>query len=415
MSFIHWKVTLAVITIIPVYYILLKQFDKKVNKSCNESIQKEETMINRIQEDLKNFFTIRIFGIGANRDSTLEYIVSESEELKKVNTMTYTKANSYFSITSIYGIIILWCYGGYETINGHLTIGNLFSFSMFIGIISECFNRIFSFFLSARSSIVSLKRINELNNKIELRKDKNEKDIHFDNYSICINNISFSYDKSQPVLKNITLKIKPEEHVAITGKSGNGKTTLCNLFLNLFNTSSGEITIGNRPLNKIPANQLSKIISMVPQNAEIFNGTIRDNILLWRNFSEADLINASQTASAHNFITNLDKSYDTILHSSSPGLSHGQLKRILIARALLSDPKILILDEITADLDKQTEIELIRSICTSLKNKTIIYITHKPLILQYVSHIYELSDGNLCLIQSEKDVYTERKPDYAHR
>ena len=229
----------------------------------------------------------------------------------------------------------------------------------------------------------------------------NEKEISYEfkvmpfkNYDIKFENVSFSYEKDKTVLKNISFKAKQGTSTALVGSSGSGKTTVTNLIARFWDCQSGIISIDGIDITKIYPEELLTNISMIFQDVYLVNDTIENNIKLGKpDATHEEVVKAAKDASCHEFITELENSYDTVVGEGGSTLSGGEKQRISIARALLKDTPIILLDEATASLDADNEHEIRKSLDKLIKNKTVITIAHKLNTIKNYDQIIVMSDG----------------------
>ena len=239
----------------------------------------------------------------------------------------------------------------------------------------------------------------------------NEKEISYEfkvmpfkNYDIKFENVSFSYEKDKTVLKNISFKAKQGTSTALVGSSGSGKTTVTNLIARFWDCQSGIISIDGIDITKIYPEELLTNISMIFQDVYLVNDTIENNIKLGKpDATHEEVVKAAKDASCHEFITELENSYDTVVGEGGSTLSGGEKQRISIARALLKDTPIILLDEATASLDADNEHEIRKSLDKLIKNKTVITIAHKLNTIKNYDQIIVMSDG----IIEEKGTHEE--------
>ena len=239
----------------------------------------------------------------------------------------------------------------------------------------------------------------------------NEKEISYEfevmpfkNYDIKFENVSFSYEKDKPVLKNISFEAKQGTSTALVGSSGSGKTTVTNLIARFWDCQSGIISIDGTDITKIYPEELLTNISMIFQDVYLVNDTIENNIKLGKpDATYEEVVKAAKNASCHEFITELENSYDTVVGEGGSILSGGEKQRISIARALLKDTPIILLDEATASLDADNEHEIRKSLDKLIKNKTVITIAHKLNTIKNYDQIIVMSDG----IIEEKGTHEE--------
>ena len=225
--------------------------------------------------------------------------------------------------------------------------------------------------------------------------DKDGKDINLNHFYIVFDKVNFGYD-SRKVLSDVSFKIPEKTSTAIVGPSGSGKTTICSLLARFYDPQSGNIYVGNHNLKEFTCDSLLKNISMVFQNVYLFNDTVRANISFGKpNATEEEIIEAAKKARCHDFIMKWPKGYDTIIGEGGGTLSGGEKQRISIARAILKDAPIIILDEATSSIDPENE-HLIQSAITELtKGKTIITIAHKLATIQQADQILVVDDGRI--------------------
>lgn len=233
--------------------------------------------------------------------------------------------------------------------------------------------------------------------------DKHGKDIVLDNYSIEFKNVSFGYD-SREVIKNASFVIPQGTSTAIIGPSGSGKTTLCSLIARFYDVNDGSVRVGGHDVKEFTCDSLLTNISMVFQNVYLFNDTIRKNICFGKpDVTDEEMINAAKKACCHDFIINLPDGYNTIIGEGGGTLSGGEKQRISIARAILKDSPIVILDEATASIDPENE-HLIQAAITELTNeKTIITIAHRIATIENADQIFVVDGGTI----AEKGTHTE--------
>ena len=248
----------------------------------------------------------------------------------------------------------------------------------------------------------------------------NEKEISYEfevmpfkNYDIKFENVSFSYEKDKPVLKNISFEAKQGTSTALVGSSGSGKTTVTNLIARFWDCQSGIISIDGTDITKIYPEELLTNISMIFQDVYLVNDTVENNIKLGKpDATYEEVVKAAKNASCHEFITELENSYDTVVGEGGSILSGGEKQRISIARALLKDTPIILLDEATASLDADNEHEIRKSLDKLIKNKTVITIAHKLNTIKNYDQIIVMSDGIIEEKGTHKELMKNKKRYY---
>ena len=234
--------------------------------------------------------------------------------------------------------------------------------------------------------------------------DKNGKDIPLDHFDISFKNVEFGYD-TRKILKNVSFDIPEKTSTAIVGPSGSGKTTICSLLARFYDVNSGSITVGGNDIRSMTCDSLLKNISMVFQNVYLFNDTIRNNIKFGNpNATEEDMISAAKKACCHDFIMALPEGYDTVIGEGGGTLSGGEKQRISIARAILKDSPIIILDEATASIDPENEHLIQNAISELTHGKTIITIAHRLATIENADQILVIEDGKLIQKGTHKEL-----------
>lgn len=297
------------------------------------------------------------------------------------------------------GGLIVWLAGGRSVIGGQITLGTLMAFlgylGMFYGPISALtmFSNWLTGFLTAGQRIFEV-----LDADVTLRPPERPRPVRAVRGRIELRNVTFGYDPYDPVLRNISLVIEPGQLVGIVGKSGSGKTTLVNLICRFYEPQQGQILIDGVDVREMSNEDLRRHVGVVLQEPFLFRATIAENIAYGRpDATPAEIIDAAKAANAHRFIMRQPSGYDTRLGERGAGLSGGEKQRISIARALLCDPSILILDEATSNVDTESELQIQEALSVLCKGRTTIAIAHRLSTLRGADIIYVLDDG--CIVE----------------
>lgn len=381
-----------------ILFFLTKIFRKRM-KVLHKCVQEKDGKVRSfLQEALGSLLIIKVFDIGNLMKKKSDKLQSDHYKAKMHRTNISILANSGFSfifqISYFYSLI----WGCFNIINKQMSFGTLTALLQLVRQIQQPFANLSGFLPRYYSIIASAERLDEL---VSLH-DETSENIYYnwqDTYSnlksINLENVTFAFQQNQ-ILSKTSLIINKYDFVAIEGISGIGKSTLLKLLLGVYEISGGNIFIQLNNLTKIPINCDSrKLFSYVPQGNYLFSGTIYENITLLQPDADLNQIESVlQLCCADGFINELHDGLDTVIHEKGAGLSEGQIQRLAIARALLSNSPILLLDEATSALDEKTEIQLLNNLKT-LKTLTLIIVTHKKAALAICNKHIKISNQKI--------------------
>ena len=294
------------------------------------------------------------------------------------------------------GIACIVFYGGYNVIKGVATPGTFFSFLAALLMLYEPVKRLSGFNNTVQQGLAAASRIFEvLDTAPETRYKPGAKNLTSVSKGIEYRNVSFKYDEDR-VLKSINLQVKVGEMIAFVGASGGGKTTLVNLLPRFYDVSSGEVLIDGQDIRNVSQESLRSMIGIVTQQTILFNDTVRNNIAYGK-ISEpfGGIVKAAEAAYAHGFIQNLPNGYDTVIGEQGVKLSGGERQRLSIARALLKNAPILILDEATSSLDSESEIEVQKALEYLMQGRTTLVIAHRLSTIRKANRIVVIANGTV--------------------
>lgn len=356
-------------------------------------------MNSSIQDNITGARVVKAFG---REDNENERFVKISSRVRsaQLNEVTYdNKFTGLYTGVETFSLLVIWGLGSWLVINRPetMTYGMLISFVGYAAMLNGPLDFMSFMFRWWAQSLNSAQRIFEIVDAIpEVDEDKNPVRKGKFEGKIELRNVSFSYSPEKPVLNNINFTINPGEFFGIVGKTGAGKTTIINLISRFYDPTEGEIFIDDIPLKKIAFEDLRKNIAVVSQDTYIFKGTIGQNIAYAKpDCTRQEILFASMAASAHDFISKLTHGYDTIVGTGGKDLSGGEKQRISIARAILADPEILILDEATASVDTMTEQRIQRSVKKLIKGRTTISIAHRLSTLKEADRMIVIEDAGV--------------------
>jgi len=300
--------------------------------------------------------------------------------------------------------------GGMLSISYGLKIGTVVTFLSYSKQFAQPLNSVAGMFNTIQSALAGAERVFEiLDYEEEVPDCKNAIEIQHPAGEVSFNDVYFSYDMTKPILRNVSFHVNPGEVIALVGETGSGKTTIVNLLTRFYDADSGKIMIDGIPVTDIKRDSLRKCLSVVLQDTSLFSGTILDNIRYSKNeATEQEVIKAAKIAHAHDFIDKLPKGYYTNVSAATDNLSQGQRQLISIARAVLCDSPILILDEATSSVDTKTEKEIQKALVSLMKNRTSFLIAHRLSTIHDADHIMVIGDGQILESGNHKSLMKEQ-------
>ena len=391
--------TLITLPTIIISGIIIVQIGKSIRRKAKRSSKQIAGLMNVLNDSINGIKIVKAFN-------------NEIFELDKFNFQN----NKYFKLVfrqsklghltipindligvSI-GVVLLW-YGGSSVLQGNsIPPGDFMRFIILLFALMQPARKLANVNTKIQLGLASAERVFMiLDQPITIKSNINSEQI--DKLKDCIQfkNVNFKYDtKSNFKLNNINIKIKKNEKVALVGASGSGKSTLADLIPRFYDPSSGQITIDGKNIDNIKIQSLRSLMGIVTQDTILFNDTVYNNIAYGLNhISKQQVIDAAKSSNAHEFIMNLPNQYDTLLHEKGQNLSGGQRQRLSIARALLKNPPIIILDEATSNLDTKSENKIKKAFSKLIKNRTVIIIAHRLTTINEVDKIIVLNNGKI--------------------
>ena len=363
------------------------------NKNAPRESKNNSELTSHTIEYARGLPIVKSFGQSGAASKAINSAIEESRKVHIKGENSFLLGNTIHLLSLKCGTIAMLLAVCFALLNGSLSLSlslmlMFFSFTIFISLEP----------LSDSAHVLGV--INNAMNNVDALKeesyiDKNGKDIKLTNYDISFNNVTFGYDK-RTILNDVSFDIKENTSTAIVGPSGSGKTTIVNLLARFYDVDNGSIKVGGHDVKEFTCDSLLSNISMVFQNVYLFNDTVRNNICFGKpNATESEMIEASKKACCHDFIMKLPNGYDTVIGEGGGTLSGGEKQRISIARAMLKDAPIIILDEATASIDPENEHLIQKAISSLTKGKTIITIAHRLRTIQNADTILVVDDGKI--------------------
>lgn len=410
------NVNLFVISLLalPIYAVIIFAFMKPFERMNQETMEANSIMSSSIIEDINGIETIKSL-----TSEKIRYQKIDKEfvaYLKK--SFNYSRAESQQRALKkvaqlILNVSILWI-GANLVMDGKMSLGQLITYNSLLIYFTNPLENIINLQTKLQTAQVANNRLNEVYLvESEFSEKKNVQDLSLTSGDIKFNDVSYRYGYGKDVLSEINLHIKRGSKVAFVGISGSGKTTLAKMIVSFFEPSKGEISLNNVNLNQIDKHALRQHINYLPQQPYVFNGTILENLLLGarEGTTQEDIMKAVELAEIKSDIERMPLNYQTELTSDGTGISGGQRQRIALARALLTDSPVLILDEATSNLDILTEKRIVDNLMAL--DKTLIFIAHRLTIAERTEHVVVLDKGKIIEQGTHRDLVSQNGF-YAH-
>ena len=398
LMFYHdWQLSLLAMIMIPIAAISSKNIGKKMGKKVHVSLEASDKFMKFLSEIIKGSWLIKIYQKEEDELKKISMIIDERFKAIRKVEQTRLGAGPIMEIISAIAIAIVVFFAGYRSMQGAITPGEFVSFLAALMLAYQPVRALAGINVGIQEGITAAKRIYEIiDQKNEIYNDENAPSLKLKNATLEFKNISFTYPDGTHALKNLSAKIEGGKKVGLVGISGSGKTTFLNLIPRFFNLEHGTILIDDQNINTINLNSLRKEISIVSQDVILFDDTIRSNILYGNaSASDDEIINACKFAAAQDFIEKLPNKYETIIGENGIKLSGGQKQRLSIARAILKDSPIILLDEATSSLDSESEAVIQKAIENLTKNKTTIIIAHRLSTIMNCDKILVFDSGQI--------------------
>ena len=384
---INIKMAFIAIFIIPLS-ILVSRFI--VSKSQNLFYRQQKALgkLNgKVQEMYTGFNEIKLYG--KQEDSIKEFMETNDELCK-------TGFKAQF-ISSYIGIAIIGAIGAIDAIRGIITTGNLQAFIRYIWQINQPLSQVTQLSSAMQSAVAAMERVIEILDEEEQIKDKVDSITLKDpKGNVSFDHVKFGYSEDKTLIKDLNVDIKSGQMVAIVGPTGAGKTTIINLLMRFYEIQGGSIKIDGVDIRDMKREALRKMFGMVLQDTWLYKGTIKDNIRYGRfDASDEEVINAAKVANVHHFIKTLPDGYDMILNEEASNISQGEKQLLTIARAILADPAILILDEATSSVDTRLELMIQNAMKNVMSGRTSFVIAHRLSTIRNADLILVINDGDI--------------------
>ncbi len=403
--YLEWRLAIGVLVILPGLVLAVRYFSGKIHILSHQSMEQHAKVSSQFQESLSSVSLIKSF---SSEMRTVGRLVSELTKALHISLEQSTVGSvANLVITSMPGIAraIVLALGAYWIIKEQWTLGSLLAFQAYLGYVFSPAQYLATANLELQNARASLERVSALFDIVPEENVGRGRKIDQLKGEIEFKKVSFSYDSRDPVLRDVSFKVDPGEHVAIVGPSGVGKTTLVSLVLRLYKPTGGEIYFDGQPGSEYEVSSLRRRIGYVSQGTLLLSGTIMENLRYGNpDASEEQIIRAAQAAGIHEFIAGLPRGYETEIGERGVTLSEGEKQRLSIARALVKDPDIFILDEPASALDSFTEKSIFQGLPNFIRNKTLFIVAHQLSTIKDSDRIVLLNENRLVAVGTHKSL-----------
>ena len=411
---ISWKMTLISITILPITAIAVSFIAKKSQKYFKGQQEHLAEVNGRVEETYSGHNIVKAFN---SEEREFEKFEIENEELRK----NAWKAQFFggimrpiMNLIGNIGYVILSILGGYFALRGEITVGNIQSFIIYNRQFNQPIAQIAEMTAMIQTMIAAAERVFDfIDSEEEIQEIENAKSIERLKGNVEFRHVHFGYDPNKIIIKDFNAKVHNGQKIAIVGPTGAGKTTIIKLLMRFYDLNEGGIYIDGNNINEFNRNDIRKMFGMVLQDTWLFSGSVRDNIKYGKpDATDSEVIEAAKAAHINHFIKTLPNGYDSEINEESSNISAGQKQLLTIARVILTDPKILILDEATSSIDTRTEIQIQKAMDHLMKGRTSFIIAHRLSTIKNADLILVMKHGDIVEQGNHKELL-EKNGEYA--
>lgn len=397
MLMIDWRIALAVVILTPLSLFVAAFIGKLSHKRFSEQQLLQGEISSYVEEHVGNQRIVKAFSYESRAIEDFENLNTKLYDVGFKAQFAGALANPSTRFVNAMVYAAVGIFGALTAISGSLSVGQLSCFLTYANQYTKPFNEVTGVLTQLQTGIAAAGRVFEvLEAENEAPDSPESPNINECKGNVKIENVSFSYIKEKPLIKNFSLDVKSGSKVAIVGPTGCGKTTFINLLMRFYETDSGKISIDGVDIKSLSRDNLRRQFGMVLQDSWLFCGTIMENLRYGNeNATDEEIISAAKAAYAHSFIRRMPDGYNTVISEGGGNLSQGQKQLLCIARAMLTNPAILILDEATSSIDTLTEIRVQKAFAKMMKGKTSFVVAHRLSTIKESDVILVMKDGNI--------------------
>ena len=394
---ISWQMTITSLIILPIAALLVKTIVSKSQKYFKDQQDYLGHVNGQVEEIYGGHTVVKAFN---SEDVVINKFEEASEELYKSGWKSQFLSGLIHPVTNFIsnvGYVAVAILGGYFAIQGKITVGNIQSFIQYNKQFTQPINQIAQVSGMLQAMVAAAERVFEfLEEPEEIKTIANPKSTKDIEGNVEFEHVHFGYDEDKIIINDFNADIKAGQKIAIVGPTGAGKTTIVKLLMRFYDVNSGAILLDGTNIKKFDRGKLRQVFGMVLQDTWLFNGTVKDNIKYGKeDATDTEIIEAAKAAHVHHFIKTLPKGYDALIDEESSNISAGQKQLLTIARVILTDPKILILDEATSSIDTRTEQQIQSAMDNLMKGRTSFIIAHRLSTIKNADLILVMDQGDI--------------------
>ena len=396
MLLIQWQFALIMVVIIPVSGLIAKIMINKSQPYFKEQADVLGRMNGFVQENLTGFNEIKLYGREYQSAEEFQAITHQLSEVGFRASFTSGLIRPLITFVAHSAYVVIALFGGLLTLAGRMTIGNLQAFTQYVWQVNQPMQMLSQLTGLLQAAAAAINRVFEVIDETDEEQGSSDTiDRSFEG-GVSFDDVSFSYTPDNPLIQNFNVNVKPGETIAIVGPTGAGKTTLINLLMRFYDVDTGKIMVEGKDIRSLSRQDYRSLFGMVLQETWLFEGSIKENLRFGNlNATDKEIVDAAKVANVDHFIRTLPGGYDMVINQESSNISQGQKQLLTIARALLSDPKVLILDEATSSVDTRLEILIQKAMDRLMEGRTSFVIAHRLSTIQDADRILVMDNGQI--------------------
>ncbi|MCH8979568.1 MAG: ABC transporter ATP-binding protein [Armatimonadetes bacterium] len=395
--YLEWRIAAIILTLVPFYVISYRSFLKFIRAIRKEQRRLYDEMVGKLAEKISGIAVVKAFVREGRETDSFMGSVGAKFKLDRRQMHLNRRLGLLSGVLSAVGTGVVYAYGGNLVQQGAMTVGTLVAITFYIGFVFQPAVRVVDFNTGLQWAVAAMDRVFEtLDTRPEIEDAEDAVALPEFQKELLLDRVSFGYAGEAPIINEVVLKVKRGEIVGVVGHSGAGKTTLMNLMMRFYDPTKGHIMLDGHDLRHLRLDSLRRQMSMVAQENVVFSASLAENVRYGnRNATMEQVVGACKVADLHTFISAMDEGYDTLIGERGIKLSGGQRQRLALARALVTDPKILILDDVTSSLDGETEARVQEALRRAMLGRTTFIVSHRLASVVEADRIIVLDHGRI--------------------